>query len=450
MTTVGYGDVTPTNTVERLVATAYLVIGATFFGIITGNMMNLVASVDMKQTMARQKLDFVLAYAKERHFPPELLARLQKFYRHYLREAMDVTVERQILDELSPPLRSELLQFFTAHIVSEVDIFKGLGDDLIASVCNSLVPMSAAPNDVIYAERNDATAIYLLTLGSCQLVHSPTRTQTRPDHIRYVHQNQVFGDDLFTNPRRVHAARAVTFCLIYRLQRLVIEELALFFPTLANRLQGRRTSLTGCKNRIKTIVAIRADSNLRRLERAHSNGSEGAASGASQRSDAADETGVGTQSERRSSAVLAGNDDASDGDVGCGGGRGSWHGPMSSMKAESNAEGAKGWQCLAVAPNRRHPSCGKLLHHRNSSVSSLTESLTGVSALGDVLREVRMREALEAPCDETVKESSVHRAKSRREIRADVRGDGRGDLRSSKNPTSPENRRRQSDQNGAA
>eukprot|EP00965_Chrysotila_dentata_P165625 5468521-Pleurochrysis_carterae.AAC.2 len=98
----------------------------------------------------------------------------------------------------SCPLCSELLQFFTAHIVSEVDIFKGLdfspslnlqvrrifgqfvrwlrqGDDLIASVCNSLVPMSAAPNDVIYAERNDATAIYLLTLGSCQVTNARLR-----------------------------------------------------------------------------------------------------------------------------------------------------------------------------------------------------------------------------------------------------------------------------------
>eukprot|EP00965_Chrysotila_dentata_P044770 1488049-Pleurochrysis_carterae.AAC.2 len=48
------------------------------------------------------------------------------------------------------------------------------------------------------------------------------RTRTTFDFFNetlQVHQNQVFGDDLFTNPRRVHAARAVTFCLIYRLQR---------------------------------------------------------------------------------------------------------------------------------------------------------------------------------------------------------------------------------------
>ena len=59
MTTVGYGDIVVTNTLETGFCLVSMLIGATVFGYIVGNVSVMMESFDLQSTARTQKLDRV-------------------------------------------------------------------------------------------------------------------------------------------------------------------------------------------------------------------------------------------------------------------------------------------------------------------------------------------------------------------------------------------------------
>jgi hypothetical protein len=57
ITTVGYGDISATNTPERIVSCLIMVIGVIAFSFSTGSLSSIIQNVDSKQAAYRQRLD---------------------------------------------------------------------------------------------------------------------------------------------------------------------------------------------------------------------------------------------------------------------------------------------------------------------------------------------------------------------------------------------------------
>lgn len=57
ITTVGYGDISATNTAERIVACIIMVIGVIAFSFSTGSLSSIIQNVDSRQAAYRQRLD---------------------------------------------------------------------------------------------------------------------------------------------------------------------------------------------------------------------------------------------------------------------------------------------------------------------------------------------------------------------------------------------------------
>ena len=59
MSTVGYGDITPTNDRERMFSTFSLVVGALSFAFINGNVVSVLASLDNHASLVEGKMEAV-------------------------------------------------------------------------------------------------------------------------------------------------------------------------------------------------------------------------------------------------------------------------------------------------------------------------------------------------------------------------------------------------------
>lgn len=57
ITTVGYGDISATNTAERIVACVIMIIGVIAFSFSTGSLSSIIQNVDSRQVAYRQRLD---------------------------------------------------------------------------------------------------------------------------------------------------------------------------------------------------------------------------------------------------------------------------------------------------------------------------------------------------------------------------------------------------------
>ena len=68
LTTVGYGDITPTNDLERLYALAALLVGALVFGYLLSAVGSMMSNLDNRANMVEQKLDMAQEVIRTRTF----------------------------------------------------------------------------------------------------------------------------------------------------------------------------------------------------------------------------------------------------------------------------------------------------------------------------------------------------------------------------------------------
>jgi len=108
LTTVGYGDVVPQNTFERLYALGTMLLSAIVFGYLISNIGALVASADRQAAKKEANLDMVRDYVKFRRLPYDMATRVKKHYSFYYTQRSSFN-EVELLDGLPPSLGSEVI-----------------------------------------------------------------------------------------------------------------------------------------------------------------------------------------------------------------------------------------------------------------------------------------------------------------------------------------------------
>ena len=83
LTTVGYGDVVPTNDLERFVVFLSLLVGALVFGSLLSALGDLVATYNVHAARIDEKLRELKEYCRWHHVPLELTARVRSYVAFY-------------------------------------------------------------------------------------------------------------------------------------------------------------------------------------------------------------------------------------------------------------------------------------------------------------------------------------------------------------------------------
>lgn len=123
LTTVGYGDITPTNDFERTFVTCSLLIGSLVFAYILGDVASLFATLDRQSAMVGEKMDSVKEYLLWREIPRGLGVRVRRYYEHYYK-SRPVFDEATILAELNPTLHSEMVQHILSTTLGKLPLFR--------------------------------------------------------------------------------------------------------------------------------------------------------------------------------------------------------------------------------------------------------------------------------------------------------------------------------------
>ena len=78
LTTVGYGDITPTSDIERQYATIALLVGAMVFAYLIGEIGGLIATFDRQAVLVEEKMDGVKEYLQWRGIPRDVTIRVKR------------------------------------------------------------------------------------------------------------------------------------------------------------------------------------------------------------------------------------------------------------------------------------------------------------------------------------------------------------------------------------
>lgn len=210
LTTVGYGDITPTNNLERVYSLFALLTGALVFGYMLSSIGSLVAAIDRQAAMSEEKMDEVKEYMRWRKLPRDLVGRLRRYYQYYY-SRKTVFDEEAILGDLTPALRFEVVTHALKDTVGRIPLFARYLDPLFQlEVFPLFKPLNAAPKEIIYKKGDLSLALFFLVKGQIEVISGVD------GRVLYrIRNGSHFGESVLTGRRRSATHRAASSCEMF-------------------------------------------------------------------------------------------------------------------------------------------------------------------------------------------------------------------------------------------
>lgn len=183
MTTVGYGDITPTTDNERCFCVVIMILGATVFGYIVGSVSTIASnkrSAEVLENDVRHKVRFHMRQLK-------LSLRLQNSVNqgvNYILGQKSAFDEKRIMESMPPDMRRETILAGYRDIVPSISLFHNQDSYFVAHTMMLMWPAFFTMNDVIYRPHEGSNGVYFLITGVGELINlNPHTGSVQPGTI---------------------------------------------------------------------------------------------------------------------------------------------------------------------------------------------------------------------------------------------------------------------------
>jgi hypothetical protein len=173
VSTVGFGDIIPHSTGERLFVIAAMVVGGGMYGFIIASLASVVTSLDMNQKTYFDKMDMLHSYMQYRRFPLRLRHRVHRYFRKFfeINSALD---EKAILNDLPEALRNDVMLLIVNESITMNYLFRSMPDSAVSRLATVFKPsdldLNASildPHHPVVVRRGDEGALmFVITAGS--------------------------------------------------------------------------------------------------------------------------------------------------------------------------------------------------------------------------------------------------------------------------------------------
>jgi CRP-like cAMP-binding protein len=237
MTTVGYGDITPTTNTERVYATIMMILGATVFGYIVGNVASLVTAENASGE--REKIWNVTAeWIDEQNIAKMQKPRIKQHY-DWLWKTHSVFDEQQLFKDIPSVLKNEMINTIHAEYLGKIAIFKQdrfRGDaGFTAFILRLMKPEFCPAGEYIIVPGRTAKCMHFLLQGVAELFEDDLDGEVVKEVLEV---GSFFGHEaLLSHSKNALGVRAFSACRTYALTKLDIGAIVESHPAIAKKLQ---------------------------------------------------------------------------------------------------------------------------------------------------------------------------------------------------------------------
>ena len=214
MTTVGYGDITPLRNIEYIFTMIVMILGASMYAFIIGNIASLVSNIDSSKAAYRNKIDAIGQYLRSRNVPLKVNDQVRGYY-NYLWTHHRGLKESELFADLPGSLKLDVLRHLTKELLEKVPLFKYASATLQNVLLLALDAQSYAPNGYIVREDEIGEAIYFISKGRVTI-----ESNSNPDVNIHLEDGEYFGDlSLILNEKRTASVKTDSYCEIFILKK---------------------------------------------------------------------------------------------------------------------------------------------------------------------------------------------------------------------------------------
>ena len=232
LATVGYGDISAHNDIQRLYASFVMLNGVGLFGYAIGNIATLIANLDMAKAAHQQKLDQVNAFLHHKRVPVPLVEKVNDYYR-YLWENRMGHPQEDSLSDLPASLHTEVALFLNRRILEKVPLFRDAGETFLRDVVLLLKPRVYLPGDYVFRQGDPADSMYFVSKGTLEVL-SDDPAVPKVD----LGEGDYFGEIALTQTgTRTRSVRTADFCDVYELSKTVFDQLLAKYPEFKRHIE---------------------------------------------------------------------------------------------------------------------------------------------------------------------------------------------------------------------
>jgi len=202
ITTVGYGDIKPTNDNEKAYAVAIMVVGAALFSFIVGNVSNLGHQLTTLKKLSKKKVYEINEYIKEQKLGLDLTNSIKK-HMHFAFSIQISNIEHEIIEQLPCALRQHTLLHSYEKVIKVIPILQNISASFISIILQRMVPEFNEAGTFIYTPQHGSKGLYFLTHGIAEetrhITGSNANSPERYEVICMVEKGGFFGYKKFVN-----------------------------------------------------------------------------------------------------------------------------------------------------------------------------------------------------------------------------------------------------------
>lgn len=236
MTTVGYGDILPTNDLEKWYSIVIMMLGATVFAYIVGSVSAIAGNIKSTSARIEIKIRTTAEYLIRKGSALQVLLACK----HHLRTVVASESpynENCVLDLLPKAARQEVILFLKRKVVPNISLFSGQEEWFIVYLIQQLQLQCYLNSGQVLMKGDVPSGIYFISQGKVRAVPELQRRESSTANRLCLGANggQFIGyRELFRNTRNTMCVTAVGMTEIYFLRRKIIIHIYKNLPYIAD------------------------------------------------------------------------------------------------------------------------------------------------------------------------------------------------------------------------
>ena len=228
ITTIGYGDITPSTNNQTIFTMFVQLLGAGMYGYVIGNLASLLANSDLARTQFRARIEKINTFMRYKDVPLDLQENIKEYY-DYLWNNRRGFDESAVLDDLPQSLKIQVALHLNRDIIAKVPMFNGASDDLIQQIVLNLKPVLYTPGDFIFRKGEMGDKMFFISRGHVEIV-----SEDGKNVFATLTDGSFFGEiALLFSSERTASVRASDYCDLYTLDKETFDNVLSKFPNIA-------------------------------------------------------------------------------------------------------------------------------------------------------------------------------------------------------------------------
>lgn len=229
LTTVGYGDITPTTSPQRYFTIVVMFAGVGTYGYVIGNVASFLANMDIVKAGYRKKMEEISAFLIYRAIPVDLQKRVHEYYDHLWESRMGHD-ESALLEDIPEPLKSDLALFMRQDLLKKVPFFKEASHDLLRDIVMTLKPKVYLPDTYVIRKGEPGTFMFIVSSGQVDVMNEDNTTS-----LITLHEGSFVGEmALVLEQPRTAGVKTRGYCDLYILEKDDFDKILERYPDFAN------------------------------------------------------------------------------------------------------------------------------------------------------------------------------------------------------------------------